>query len=248
MKQKGLYRHWKKIYSNQQHDFRNTSLINLISKELNPNIKVLDVGCGTCGLTLELMCRGFDVVGLDNSEEMLLLGKKLLLKNGFKADNLVHSSLKRFAALNKGRYEQIVCLDVIEHIENDKDAVDCLINLMKKDGILVLSVPSLPWLYGPKDKAVGHYRRYSLKQLKSLFNENKIELLGSRFWNLIGVPITLISVKIFRKRVSEEFRYKISFTNYLLQKILKVWFQVIENNVKPPIGLTAIIKVKKINQ
>jgi glycosyltransferase involved in cell wall biosynthesis len=62
-------------------------------------------------------------------------------------------------------YDTIVCLNVLEHIENDTGALTRLQRLLSPGGALVLLVPQYPALYGSYDKSLGHYRRYTRADL-----------------------------------------------------------------------------------
>ena len=87
-------------------------------------------------------------------------------------------------------FDSVFALNVIEHIENDSLAVRNCMKLLKKGGMLVLLVPSYPWLYCRFDEELGHFRRYNRKSLRdlmalngyiieNLFNFNAAGVLGS---------------------------------------------------------------------
>src|SRR5256886_4527245 len=58
------------------------------------------------------------------------------------------------------RLDTVVCLNVLEHIEQDGAALRAVRELLQPAGRLVLLVPSLRALYGSLDEALGHFRRY----------------------------------------------------------------------------------------
>jgi len=63
------------------------------------------------------------------------------------------------------RFDAIVYIDVLEHIENDVDELSKAADLLKVAGHLVILSPAHQWLYTPFDREIGHYRRYSKKSL-----------------------------------------------------------------------------------
>jgi len=63
------------------------------------------------------------------------------------------------------RFDAIVYIDVLEHIENDVDELSKAADLLKEAGHLVILSPAHQWLYTPFDGEIGHYRRYSKKSL-----------------------------------------------------------------------------------
>lgn len=167
MDQSGLYNHWQQIGTMQEKDFRVNALNKLVYKILVRNKEVLDVGCGACGLTLFLLKKGFEVISIDTSEEILCMGRRLLSEHNFSPDSVYKATISEFSIKNQNYFEQIVCLDVIEHIEDDAKAMSELMAMLKVGGRLILTVPAIPSLYGPKDIEVGHYRRYDKKKFKN---------------------------------------------------------------------------------
>ncbi|MEK7597171.1 MAG: methyltransferase domain-containing protein [Patescibacteria group bacterium] len=243
--QSGLYRHWKKIATQQQNDFRAASLRSLIFSYIDIKKNVLDLGCGTCDMTLFLFKQKVDVTSIDSSIEMLAIGKKILMRNGYSINKVYRQSLESFSKKYSSHFDQVVCLDVIEHIENDTAAIKYIYKLVKPGGKLFLTVPALSYLYGPKDKDVGHYRRYNKQELYTKISDAGFKITKVRYWNLLGILPTFIAVKLFRKRVSENFRYSNSLAKTVLQKLLKMWFLLIENKIEPLIGLTLFVVAKK---
>lgn len=80
-------------------------------------------------------------------------------------------------------YDAVLYIDVIEHIEKDHEELQRAFGLLKANGHLIILVPAHQWLYSPFDKAIGHYRRYNKKLLKSAvppgFKQIKLEYLDS---------------------------------------------------------------------
>ena len=70
----------------------------------------------------------------------------------------------RFFSVKK-KYNTILYLDVIEHIKEDKKEIMKALNLLKKDGNLIINVPAFSYLYSNFDKDVD-YRRYSKSDFK----------------------------------------------------------------------------------
>jgi SAM-dependent methyltransferase len=63
------------------------------------------------------------------------------------------------------KYDTIMYIDVIEHIEKDGDELSVAKRLLADNGHLIVLVPANQFLYSPFDKAIGHYRRYNRKML-----------------------------------------------------------------------------------
>ena len=148
----------------------------------------------------------------------------------------------------KEHYEQIICLDVIEHIEDDLEAMNAMYQMLKKGGRLLLTVPAIPFLYGEKDPKVGHYRRYAKKELVSKIRSAGFVIKDIKYWNFLGLAPTCISVKLLKTGVSESFRQNRGPGARLINSILNAWFNAIENIVRPPLGLTLFVYAEKLQR
>lgn len=66
------------------------------------------------------------------------------------------------------RFDAILYMDVLEHIETDGAEVASAAGRLKPNGVLAILAPALPWLFTPFDAAIGHYRRYTKDSLRSI--------------------------------------------------------------------------------
>lgn len=239
----GIEYHIEKIHKSGKVDFRWNNLRELVSKYVEGN-SVLDAGCGTGHMTLKLLNEGYAVTAIDCSKELAKFAQDAVKQDNFKAE-VYTLDLLNVNQLGENIYENAICLDVLEHIDNDELALQKLISTLKKGGNLIISVPACSFLYGTRDKDIGHYRRYNKKNLISLIKKADLEITVIRYWNFLGFFPILFSERLLHKRISEEVRYSKKphyiYLNYLLNK----WFFVVENNVRFPIGLSLIAVCKK---
>jgi SAM-dependent methyltransferase len=244
--QSGLDAHFRTFYRTQKSDFRAANITQLALSKLDRSGSVLDVGCGSCVLTRQLLRDGFDVTSADVSPEMLHMARECLEDEGLSASGLHHMDIAQCRQHFGAIFDQVVCLDVIEHIADDATAVRDLVGLLKPSGRLVLSVPSLPSLYGPKDRQVGHYRRYTRKGLLSLCRRHGLHVRDIRYWNGLGVPVSWVSLRVFHRAVNESMRRSDrgplqAFAN----SALRLWFRFVENPIRFPLGLTLLLVAEK---
>src|SRR5260370_40140147 len=59
------------------------------------------------------------------------------------------------------RFDTTICLNVLEHVEDDIASLTAGRTLLEPKGRLVLLVPALPALYASSNRAVCHQRRYT---------------------------------------------------------------------------------------
>lgn len=74
------------------------------------------------------------------------------------------------------RFDTILYMDVLEHIEDDIAELVLAAQHLKPDGALVVLAPALPWLFSEFDAAIGHFRRYTKKSLRAVFPQGMKEL------------------------------------------------------------------------
>jgi ubiquinone/menaquinone biosynthesis C-methylase UbiE len=70
------------------------------------------------------------------------------------------------------RFDTVLYIDVLEHIDQDSDEVRRAAARLKPGGRLIVLSPAHGWLYSPFDRAIGHCRRYTTGTLKQLTSDN----------------------------------------------------------------------------
>lgn len=96
------------------------------------------------------------------------------------------------------KFDSILYIDVIEHIEDDKAELEKASALLNQGGKLFIIVPAHQYLYSPFDKKIGHYRRYNKDLLTSRIpNDLCIEKLY--YLDSVGYFLSLFN-KIFLKQ------------------------------------------------
>src|SRR5436190_5736758 len=97
-------------------------------------------------------------------------------------------------------YDTIVCLNVLEHIENDVVALKNMHSLLKPGGRLLLYVPANPRLYCEIDRGVGHFRRYVIDDLTDKMKQAGFRVSHSRHHNILGALGWWINGKVLGKK------------------------------------------------
>ena len=112
-------------------------IINNFNKPLN-NKKVLDIGCGG-GLISELLSKKkANVTGIDENIYNIKQAKNHA-KISYLKINYLNKSLNSFNKKNKQKYDLILCLEVLEHVENVEESLEIISKLLKTNGTLILS-------------------------------------------------------------------------------------------------------------
>jgi len=105
---------------------------------------------------------------------------------------------------DRGAYDTVVCLNVLEHIERDVEALANLRGLLRPGGRLVLYVPANPRLYCEIDRRLGHWRRYRLEELRDKMTRAGFRVVHARYHNTLGALGWWIQGKVLRKKAIAE--------------------------------------------
>ena len=99
------------------------------------------------------------------------------------------------------RFDTIVCLNVLEHVTDDVGSLRAMRRLLDTRGRLVLLVPALRALYGSLDRALGHVRRYTTRELRTKFELNGFTLRRLEYFNMAGIPGWWVSGKLLGREI-----------------------------------------------
>ncbi|MBF0376529.1 MAG: class I SAM-dependent methyltransferase [Desulfamplus sp.] len=134
--------------------------------ELSPG-KTLDIGCGTGEYSIFLAQSGHDVTAFDPS--LFAIEKLNAIKNQLPIQSQVNT-VENFSSSEL--FNNIIAIEVIEHIESDRDFLKKIYSLLKKDGSLMISAPATPFLFSEADRVSGHYRRYSYNNFLNILKDS----------------------------------------------------------------------------
>lgn len=199
--------------------------------------KILEVGCGIGNFTKSLLEYG-EVYGIDIRKDYVEKTEKSLSSTNTKIG---------LGDIEKGEYffkdtkfDNIVCINVLEHIEDDILAIKNMYDVLNNDGNLILLVPSHPFLYGEIDKSIGHFRRYSKEEIVDKLKTSGFVILKFRSLNLLGALGWFISGRIFKNKIVDQSKIK-------LFNLLAPIFLRIEDLINPPFGTSFLIIARKPN-
>jgi ubiquinone/menaquinone biosynthesis C-methylase UbiE len=165
---------------------RQRIVTNILTNHLNKNKtaqKILEVGCGT-GEYLNILSKDYEniatITGTDYSEEAIKIATKKYPDIEFK-----HLDIEKEVLSEK--YDIIICMEVIEHLNHRKDAFKNLVTMLNNNGILVVTTPAGPIF--ATEKHFGHIQHSSKEEMQEfakLHNlEVSVKLWGWPFNNLL---------------------------------------------------------------
>lgn len=176
--------------------------------------KLLDFGCGTAYTSILAANDGFDVYGFDISRGNILLNKKI--KDEYNLKLLVADGEK--LPFKNNALDVVYCNHVLEHIQNDRNALNEIYRVLKMGGGLILVVPSIHNLatrfkmklrYKHPFLDAEHFREYDKDKLLALLNNSGFDVISLK----MGEFLPPFGAKAFHFFVQ---LYKLNrFTNYL---------------------------------
>ncbi|MBO0861619.1 MAG: class I SAM-dependent methyltransferase [Chloracidobacterium sp.] len=201
--------------------------------------RVLELGSGTGNITQFICAEGREVMATDvvssyRDELELLFGAHPNVRVG-KFD-LTAPAPDTFTA---DPFDSIVCLNVLEHIEDDLFALAQIRDSLRPDGNLALLVPAHRFLYGAFDRAVGHYRRYEKRELAGKLEKTGFAPREMKFFSLAAALPWLINGRLLKRDYIPTGQANLA--NRLVPLLR------LERLIGPPCGLSLIAIAQKVN-
>ena len=130
----------------------------------DPSLRVLEVGCGQGGFGARLAQR-YSYVGVEPDGTSYSVAQQRLAEAGVPGE-VRHGDLSVVAA--EETFDLVCAFEVIEHIEDDAEAMRSWAGQLRPGGSVLLSTPAWQRRFGAADEMVGHFRRYDPPVLRSL--------------------------------------------------------------------------------
>jgi SAM-dependent methyltransferase len=94
----------------------------------------------------------------------------------------------------------VICLNVLEHLADDKTALLNIIRVVAPGGRVIVLVPHCSWNLGTLDCILGHQRRYSVASLQELAKQCGLQIERLIKFNRIGTIAWFLNGKILRRK------------------------------------------------
>jgi 2-polyprenyl-3-methyl-5-hydroxy-6-metoxy-1,4-benzoquinol methylase len=200
---------------------------------------VLDIG-GCCSLICRALPRYGHVSVVEPEPSMIRLARSL------------HSEEIEFVeghlpgALPDGPFTLITLFDVLEHVDDDRGALDAIFERLTVGGTLALTVPAVKLLWSDHDVALHHKRRYQKRELHTLLRAAGFEIVRMSFYTSLLFPLATVIRLVSRlrpKRTERASEYTVrtprAFVNHLLSYAMTIE-RFLLRHVDLPVGLSLI--------
>ena len=209
---------------------------------VNTHGKVLEIGSGIGNISEYFVKNGYRIALSDMRKEYCDLldsrysGEKNFI--GVYQIDIVDPDFDNKHMDLFGKFDSVFALNIIEHVENDQQALLNCMKLLKEGGTVVILVPAFMFLFNGFDEGLGHFRRYHRKSLVKLFDLNRIPVISSRYFNAAGVLGWWFTGNVLGKKEIPSGQMK------LYNKL--VWiFKLIDFVTQRFFGLSVIVAGKK---
>jgi SAM-dependent methyltransferase len=144
-----------------------------------------------------------------------------------------------FSGLARYSLDSCVCLNVLEHISDDRGALRRMASVLVPGGVIALMVPAFPGLYGPIDSRLGHFRRYTRKSLYQCAASAGLTVRQAHYLNFAGFFGWWANARIFQR--DEQSAAQIKFFD---RRVVPVVSRL-EGLVRPPFGQSLFAVLQK---
>ena len=193
--------------------------------------RVLEIGSGT-GLMTRFLAGKAHVTATDiDRDYVALLGRTFAENPNVDVRQLDLDTLGR-NGVPKASYDTVVCSNVLEHIEDDRAALDAIRNVLLPGGRVVLIIPALQALYGEIDRAIHHYRRYSAEEIREKLAAAGLDVEHLSYFNMLGVPGWWLNAGLLRRKTVPGFQARVN-------DLLVPWLRL-ERTFGPPVGMSLL--------
>jgi SAM-dependent methyltransferase len=200
-----------------------------IVSQLLPDLgsSILEVGCGTGTFTELLAQTGSPVTAVDCDAAFVAMAQARLQSYANVQICLGDATQMQW----QRSFDTVILLDVLEHIEHDRQLLQQLRQSLQPGGRLILKVPALSWLYSSLDRAIGHHRRYSRATLAEVLQQAGYSNLRLWYFNAAGIPGWWLNGKLLQRTTPPA--EQIGWFDRVVPAL-----QAVESQVPLPIGLS----------
>jgi len=163
---------------------------------------VWDVGSGLGDIARQFLSPTIEEVILsDCAEEMLQVLKTTPFPlRKYRITQLDITNPQILHDQTAGIADTVTCINVLEHIHDDVTALKHMKHLLKKGGKVIIFVPALPVIYGTLDTYVEHYRRYTKKTLRAVFEQAGFVVKEAYYMNMFGIIMWFFAGRILKQK------------------------------------------------
>lgn len=149
---------------------------------LGAGARILEIGCGT-GHNLAMLGEFGMVEAIEIDAAARVIASERLGRP------VGDAPLPELPGVERGAYDLVAVLDVVEHIGDDVGALAAMAACLRPGGKILITVPAHPWMWSAHDVVNHHHRRYSKRSLAAAINRAGLNHNGLRYFNSLLFPL-----------------------------------------------------------
>jgi SAM-dependent methyltransferase len=150
--------------------------------DLPQDARILEIGCGT-GHNLPMLARFGPVEAIEIDPAARAIASERLGRA------VGDAPLPELPGVERGTYDLVAVLDVVEHIADDVAALAAMRTLLKPGGKILIAVPAHGWMWSAHDVVNHHHRRYSKRSLRAAIEAAGLRAHKLRWFNSLLFPL-----------------------------------------------------------
>ena len=173
-----------------------------LARELRPHVgdAVLEVGAGIGNITGRLMAKRLLYVAAEKDPLHLHTLRNRFLRTPNVVVQRIDPEVPEELAGLESCFDTVLCLNVLEYLDDPGAVVDSLRATLKPGGVLVALVPHGPSLFGSLDQSLGHKLRYTSRAARRLLEAHGFDVEKAYSFNKAGAPPWWAYGKLFGSR------------------------------------------------
>jgi len=197
-----------------------------VNRWIHKDLRILDYGAGDGFFSKELLKKRF---GTANCVDINYTKSK-------KEESIVFSTKIKMTDPNL-----ILLIDVLEHVPDPKHELHEILDKIKSECTLVITVPAFQSLWSIHDEFLGHYGRYKLEQVDKWLDgiNGRVKILKRQYLYSVIFPLVFF-YRLFRRKSKSDLRDVPAFLNKTLFKVSKFDNRYIRNRY---FGLSSLLVI-----
>ena len=196
--------------------------------------QVLEIGAGIGNLTRVLIPRVKCYVAADiDGEHLARLTTRFQHRHNLHVNHCDLANPADFADF-AGSMDTVVCLNVLEHIEDDMQGLVNIRSALRLGGRAIVLVPHGQEIFGTLDTALGHYRRYSHQELTDKMERSGFRVETVLNFNRVSRPGWYVNGKLLKRTTLGAMQLK------AVDQLVWLWRRIDQHLPWPPTSIIAI--------
>jgi SAM-dependent methyltransferase len=168
------------------HVAKRSLVTSLLKTHFPPPGLLVEGGIGSGRNLVEFQQLGYDVAGFDVMPQAV----EHVRRRGMERVHL--HDLGAAWPLEEQSVRAVVMLDVLEHTPDPVEVLRHARASLATGGGVLVTVPAYPWLFSNWDERLGHYRRYTARELARQAGQASLEVVRITHWNSFSLPAAVV--------------------------------------------------------